>query len=136
MKYPYWNEYDNAKKWKAVAAELSLETNNATTKADLTNMVKFLGQEAARLQAEVYKAEAEVERLQTDMIDYIRGATYMTKQIQDRDEELTLLRKVADLVRTMQEPESGYSARLAEIEMLKVLDEYQTWKEGQDGKSI
>jgi hypothetical protein len=50
--------------------------------------------------------------------------------------ELTLLRKVADLVSTMQESESGYSARLAEIEMLKVLDEYQTWKEGQDGKSI
>ena len=27
-------------------------------------------------------AKAEVERLKTDMIDYIRGATYMTKQIQ------------------------------------------------------
>jgi hypothetical protein len=63
MKYPNWNEYDNAKKWKAVAAELTLETNNATTKADLTNMVKFLGQEAARLQAEVYKAEEVYERV-------------------------------------------------------------------------
>jgi hypothetical protein len=61
------------------------------------------------------KAEAEVERLQA---------------------ENALLRKVVDLVSTMQESESGYSARLAEIEMLKVLDEYQTWKEGQDGKSI
>jgi UDP-N-acetylglucosamine:LPS N-acetylglucosamine transferase len=51
MKYPYWNEYDNAKKWKAVEAELAMETNNATTKADLTNMIKFLRQEEARLQA-------------------------------------------------------------------------------------
>jgi len=61
MKYPNWNEYDSAKKWQAVADEVTLETNNATTKADLTNMVKFLAYEAAHLQAEVYKAEEVYE---------------------------------------------------------------------------
>jgi|GEM_PF-6251289 len=63
MKYPNWNEYDSAKKWKAVADEVNLETNNATTKADLTNMVKFLVYEAVHLQAEVYKAEEVYERV-------------------------------------------------------------------------
>jgi hypothetical protein len=56
-------------------------------------------------------AEAEVERLQS---------------------ENALLRKVVDLVSTMQESESGYSARLAEIEMLKALDDYEAWKDGQE----
>lgn len=62
MKYPNWNEYYNAKKWKAVADE-----------------VKFLGQEATRLQAEVYKAEAENARLRKvlhiaqEMVDSNRG---------------------------------------------------------------
>lgn len=67
MKYPNWNEYDSAKKWKAVADEVNLETNNATTKADLTNMVKFLGREAARLQAEVYKLKAVVDAAREDL---------------------------------------------------------------------
>ena len=61
MKYPNWNEYDSAKKWKAVADEVNLETNNATTKADLTNMVKFLVYEVAHLQAAVYKTEFFME---------------------------------------------------------------------------
>ena len=42
MKYPKWDEYNDAKKYKAVKKELELETRNATTKADLLNMVEFL----------------------------------------------------------------------------------------------
>lgn len=60
MKYPNWNEYDNAKKWRATADELKLETNNGTTKSDLLNIVKFLAREAVNLQAKIYKFEEEI----------------------------------------------------------------------------
>jgi len=73
MKYPNWNEYDKSKKWKAVADEVKLETNNATTKADLTNMVKFLVYEAVHLQAEVYKAEDIMTDLQMVALDESTG---------------------------------------------------------------
>lgn len=79
------------------------------------------------------KAEAEVERLRWMVKSITGGLDEAIEAVHYLEAENALLRKVADLVNTMQESESGYSARLAEIEMLKALEDYQTWKEGQDG---
>ena len=42
MKYQFWDEYDNEKKWKAIEHEIKLETHNGTTKDDLLNMMFFM----------------------------------------------------------------------------------------------
>ena len=42
MKYPFWNEYDDERKWSAIEREIELETHNATTKDDLLNMMFFM----------------------------------------------------------------------------------------------
>lgn len=101
MKYPNWGEYDNAKKWKAVADEVNLETNNATTKADLTNMVKFLAYEVAHLQAAVYKAEAEVERLKEEAhqdIEWLYKEYVLEADVNLSQDAIDLKRKLRDMV--------------------------------------
>jgi len=60
MKHPGWREYTSGTRWRAIADELMLETNNGTSKADLMNMVRFLAAEAGRLQAKVYELEEKV----------------------------------------------------------------------------
>lgn len=42
MKYPFWNEYDDERKWKVIEQEIELETHNGTTKDDLLNMMLFM----------------------------------------------------------------------------------------------
>jgi hypothetical protein len=49
MKYQNWAEYDAEKKLKALYQEAKLETNNGTTKQDLTNIVKFAAKEIFNL---------------------------------------------------------------------------------------
>ena len=44
MKYKHWEEYTDAHKLQLCLKEARLETNNATTKADLTNIIKFMAQ--------------------------------------------------------------------------------------------
>lgn len=44
MKYKYWDEYTDSYKLQICLKESRLETNNATTKADLINMIKFMAQ--------------------------------------------------------------------------------------------
>jgi len=41
MKYPTFWEYSGMKKWKAINAELNLEMNNAATKQDFKNMLRY-----------------------------------------------------------------------------------------------
>lgn len=42
MKYKNWDDLRDAEKWEIARKEATLETHNATTKEDLTNIVKFL----------------------------------------------------------------------------------------------
>lgn len=42
MKYKHWDEYSDAKRWEISKKEAALETNNATTKEDMINMIRFL----------------------------------------------------------------------------------------------
>lgn len=42
MKYPFWNEYDEGRKWLIIEREIELETHNGTTKDDLLNMMFFM----------------------------------------------------------------------------------------------
>ena len=42
MKYKFWDEYSEAKKLQICLKESRLETHNSTTKADLTNIIKFM----------------------------------------------------------------------------------------------
>jgi hypothetical protein len=44
MKYKHWDEYSDAKRLQVSLKESALETNNGTTKEDLTNIIKFLVQ--------------------------------------------------------------------------------------------
>jgi hypothetical protein len=81
--------------------------------------------------ARAIKAEAEVERLKTDMIDYRRGATYMTKQIQSLRAELAQLRKVADAARALV-PNEMYQCTRHLYALKHTLDEYDKAKEGQE----
>lgn len=44
MKYKNWDDLRDAEKWEIARKEAALETNNGTTKEDLTNIIKFLVQ--------------------------------------------------------------------------------------------
>ena len=44
MKYKFWDEYSDAKRLQICLKEAKLETNNSTTKADLTNIIKFMSE--------------------------------------------------------------------------------------------
>jgi len=62
MKYKHWDEYSDAKRWNIAKTESQLETNNATTKEDLTNIIKFLVDIASEWQVEDFEYDWEVER--------------------------------------------------------------------------
>lgn len=62
MKYKHWDEYSDAKRWNIAKKESQLETNNATTKEDLTNIVKFLIEVASEWKVEDFESDWEVER--------------------------------------------------------------------------
>lgn len=44
MKYKWWDEYSDAKRWEVSKREAALETNNGMTKEDMMNIIKFLVQ--------------------------------------------------------------------------------------------
>ena len=61
MKYKHWDEYSDAKRWNIAKKESALETNNATTKEDLTNIVKFLVDIASEWKVEDFECDWEKE---------------------------------------------------------------------------
>lgn len=61
MKYKHWDEYSDAKRWDVAKKEASLETNNSTSKEDLTNIVKFLVQIADPYMVEDLEDEWKME---------------------------------------------------------------------------
>lgn len=44
MKYKNWDDLRDAEKWEIARKEAARETNNGTTKEDMTNIIKFLVQ--------------------------------------------------------------------------------------------
>lgn len=61
MKYKHWDEYSDAQRWKIAKYEAALETNNATTKEDLNNIIKFLVQIADPYTTEDLEDEWKME---------------------------------------------------------------------------
>ena len=61
MKYKHWGQYSDAKRWNIAKKESTLETNNATTKEDLTNIVKFLVDIASEWKVEDFECDWEKE---------------------------------------------------------------------------
>lgn len=62
MKYPQWNEKTSDEKFSIVMKEIHLETNNATTKDDLTNMLKFSFEKCDKCKT-IRNLYAEIDRL-------------------------------------------------------------------------